>query len=79
MDINSQSPKFRHTTIVVDGRCLDLLLTEDEIAVCFERSLHDVNQEFVNKEKCCTCWPVNLPPECPFWRRILGICKECDQ
>jgi hypothetical protein len=70
--------QFKHTTITVDGRCLDLLLTEDEIATSFERSLHESNQKFINKEKCCSCWPVNQPPECPFWSKILGICRECD-
>jgi hypothetical protein len=69
---------LRHTTITVDGRCLDLLLTDDEIANCFERSLADQNQKFIDSEKCCTCWPANKPPECPFWRKILGICENCD-
>lgn len=76
---NTDKIQYRYTNIVVDGRCLDLLMTEDEIATCFERSLHEVNQKFIDKEKCCTCWSVNKPPECPFWSKILGICKECDQ
>ncbi len=70
---------FRHTTITVDGRCLDLLMTEDEIATCFERCLADSNQKFIPTEKCCACWPVNPPPECGFWRKILGMCRECDK
>jgi hypothetical protein len=70
---------LRHTTVTVDGRCLDLLLTDEEISVAFERALKGENQELIEKGKCCSCWPVNQPPECPFWRRILGICKECDQ
>lgn len=69
---------MRHTTVTVDGRCIDLLLTDDEISVAFERSLKDENQGFIEKDKCCSCWPVNKPPECKFWRRILGICRECD-
>lgn len=70
---------YRHATVTVDDRCLDLLLTEDEIAVAFERALKDDNQRFIDREKCCSCWPVNQPPECPLWRKILGVCKECDQ
>jgi len=70
---------FRHTTIVVDGRCLDLLLNDEEIASSFERALRDENQQFIAKDKCCSCWPLNPPPECPFWRKILGICRECDK
>jgi len=71
--------EYRHAVISIDGRCLDLLLTEDEISVAFERALREENQKFVDKEKCCSCWPVNQPPECPFWRRILGICRECEK
>jgi hypothetical protein len=70
---------FRHTTITVDDRCIDLLLTDEEISTALERALASENQSFISKEKCCSCWPVNQPPECPFWRRILGVCKECDQ
>ena len=72
-------PEYRHSKITVDGRCLDLLLTEDEIATCFERCLVDSNQKFINKDECCECWPSVQPPDCPFWRKILGACRECDQ
>lgn len=70
---------YRHAVTVVDGRCLDLLLTEEEISYGFERALHEENQQFIDKDRCCGAWPVNQPPECPFWRRILGICRECDR
>ena len=70
--------KYVHATITVDGRCLDLLLTEDEIAACFERTLSEQNQKFIDVEKCCTCWPINKPPECTFWRKVLGMCESCD-
>lgn len=69
---------FRQTTITVDGRCIDLLLTDEEISEAFERSLKEENQQWVDRTKSCSSWPVNLPPECPFWRRILGICRECN-
>lgn len=70
---------LRHTTIAVDGRCLDLLLTDEEISIAFERSLREENSGVIDPEKRCSCWPVNQPPECSFWRRILGICRECDK
>jgi len=70
--------QLRHATVVVDGRCLDLLLTEEEISEAFARSLKEENIGLIDKEKCCTCWPANKPPECPFWRKILGICQECE-
>jgi hypothetical protein len=67
-----------HTTIIKDNRCLDLLLTEDEIAWAVTRALSPNNKEFINSEKCCSCWPVTKPPKCNFWTRILGTCMECD-
>lgn len=70
--------EYRHATVTVDGRCLDLLITEEEIATCFERSLSEQNQKYIDTEKCCSCWPANKPPECAFWRRILGMCESCD-
>lgn len=70
--------EYRHTIISVDGRCLDLLLTDEEISMAFERAIKDENKKFMDTEKCCSCWPVNEPPECPFWRKILGICRECE-
>lgn len=70
--------EYRHTTITIDGRCLDLLMTEEEIAACFERTLAEQNHKYMDKEKCCTCWPINKPPECPLWRKILGMCESCD-
>lgn len=70
---------YRHTTITVDDRCIDLLLTEDEIAAGLERFLRDENRKYIDEKKCCGCWPVNKPPECPFWRKILGLCMECDK
>lgn len=68
---------LRHTTITIDGRCIDLLLTDEEISAAFERAIKDENSSFIDMNKCCSCWPVNPPPECPLWRKILGICKEC--
>ena len=70
--------QLRHTTVTVDGRCLDLLMNDDEIATCFERTLKDENIKLIDIDKCCSCWPTNPPPECPFWRKILGICRECE-
>lgn len=71
--------ELRHATVTVDGRCIDLLLNDDEIASALERALMEENQKYIDMDKCCSCWPVNQPPECPFWQRILGVCKECDK
>lgn len=67
-----------HTTISIDDRCLDLLLTEDEIAQAFGRSLHSENNKFLDTNKCCKCWSATKPPKCGFWDKILNCCKECE-
>jgi hypothetical protein len=69
---------YRHATITIDDRCLDLLLTEEEIEQAFDRSLYEENKVFINKDNCCKCWPVEKPPKCRFWSKILGMCYECD-
>lgn len=69
---------FRHTTITVDGRCIDMLLTDDEISAGLERFLKEENRKLIDIDKCCDCWPTSPPPECPFWHRVLGICRQCD-
>lgn len=75
----TETPEYRHATITVDGRCLDLLMTENEITTCFERSLLERNKKYIDMDKCCTCWPINEPPCCPFWKKILGMCRECEE
>lgn len=70
--------KLLHTKIYVDERCLDLLLTEDEVAQAFERSLSPDNRELIDLKKCCDCWSTVKPNTCSFWKRILGYCNNCD-
>lgn len=70
--------KLFHTTISIDNRCLDLLLTEEEIAQAFGRSLLQANAEFIDTKICCKCWPTTQPPKCSFWNKILGYCKDCE-
>jgi hypothetical protein len=70
--------QYYHTTITRDDRCLDLLLTEDEVSTFFARSLETKNQPYIPLQKRCSCWPSQKPPQCHFWKRILGLCLECD-
>ena len=70
--------KLIHTTAYVDDRCLDLLLTEDEISRAFERSLSTDNRSYIDLNKCCDCWSTQKPPKCKFWNRILGLCNNCE-
>lgn len=68
-----------HTTIKKDDRCIDLLLTEDEIAQAFERALDQNNKSYISTEQCCDCWSIEKPPKCTFWSKILGLCEECEE
>lgn len=71
--------EYKHTKIIVDGRCLDLLMTEEEITTCFERCLLNENEKYIDQKTRCSSWPLNMPPECSFWKKILGMCRECDK
>jgi len=70
---------YKHTIIKVDDKCLDLLLTDDEIKAAFERALHAENDKYINPEACCSCWPIDTHDDncCPFWKEIFGLCEEC--
>lgn len=68
-----------HSTVIKDNRCVDLLLTEDEVIKAFERSLDPSNKIHIDPEICCHCWSIEKPPKCTFWSRIMGLCKECEE
>jgi len=68
-----------HTTINKDDRCLDLLLTEEEVVKAFERSVEASNRSYIDEKKCCGCWSIEKPPKCTFWAKIMGLCSECDE
>jgi len=65
---------FYYTKIEVDGRCIDLLFTEEEIAIASERTLDPKNIDLI-PDSVNTCWPIEKPPACSFWNRILGNCN----
>jgi len=68
---------LRHTTIEIDGRCLDLLLTDEEVSQCFERALLNKNFKFIDLNKSCKSWTIDKPRTCSLWKKLLKICK-CD-
>jgi hypothetical protein len=68
-----------HSTVIKDNRCVDLLLTEDEVVKAFERTLEPSNKIHINLDNCCDCWPTEKPPKCTFWSKIMGLCKECKE
>ena len=58
-----------------DGRCLDMLFTEKEIAKALARAEDPKNSDLI-PDTCCTCWPIEKPPECSFWNRIMFNCPK---
>lgn len=71
--------KLSHTTITVDNKCLDLLLTDEEIVIAFSRAVNPDNHKYIDMNKCCVCWPVNQAvPCCTFWKKIFGLCEHCE-
>ncbi len=70
---------LKHTIINIDNKCLDLLLTDDEIQTAFARAVDPDNNKHIDMNKCCKCWPINSNDECcPFWKSIFGLCEHCD-
>jgi hypothetical protein len=70
---------LRHTIINVDNKCLDLLLTEEEIQNAFARAIDVANKQYINETICCKCWPIDSNNECcPFWKKIFGLCEHCE-
>ena len=71
---------LKHTIINLDNKCLDLLLTEEEIQVAFSRALDHNNAQYINQTVCCKCWPIDSNNECcPFWKKIFGLCESCEE
>jgi hypothetical protein len=66
---------LKYTKIEVDGRCLDLLLTDVEISRGVKRATEEKNLHLI-PENSNTCWPLEKPPECSFWNRIIGNCNK---
>jgi hypothetical protein len=69
---------LRHTTIEIDGICLDLLLTEEEISLFFERALSNENYKYIDLNKSCKSWSLVKPKNCSIWKKILRICRLDD-
>jgi hypothetical protein len=53
----SNNKKLYYAKCEVDGRCIDMLLSETEIARASKRLLADENKKFI-PETCNTCWPI---------------------
>jgi hypothetical protein len=64
-----------HVQTTKDGRCIDMLLTLKEIERGVDRAVDPKNANMISAN-CSTCWPVEKPPKCTFWDRILYRCSE---
>jgi hypothetical protein len=64
-----------HVQFEKDDRCIDMLLTQSEIEKGVARALDTKNYDLLCKN-CCTCWPVEKPPKCNFWDRLMFKCSS---
>ena len=71
--------KLYYSKVIVDGRCVDLLLSEDEIETGAERALENPEIVLSFPESHGSCWSAEKPPKCNFWNRIINKCCECNR
>lgn len=64
-----------HIQTTKDDRCIDMLLTMKEIEKGVARAIDPKNVDLVTKN-CSTCWPIEKPPKCAFWDRLLFKCPK---
>jgi hypothetical protein len=64
-----------HIQTVKDDRCIDMLLTVKEIEKGVARAVDPKNINLIPND-CSTCWPVEKPPKCTLWDRIMFRCSE---
>lgn len=63
----------------IDGRCLSLLLTENEVLQASKRAELEENQKFLAIDSMIgSCWPIEKPPKCSLWNKLLGRC-DCKE
>lgn len=62
-----------HIQVNKDNRCVDLLLTAKELEKAAARAIDIKNANLIPHD-CCNCWPIEKPPSCTFWDRVLFKC-----
>jgi len=63
-----------HAKAMVNGRCVDLLLKQEDLIRGFENMLE--NPEAVPAEG--QCWSIEKPDRCGILDRIMNKCCECN-
>jgi hypothetical protein len=64
-----------HVQFIKDDRCIDMLLTISEIEKGVERATNPENTDILSTT-CNTCWPIEKPPKCSFWDRLMFNCSK---
>ena len=68
-------PKYFYAKVNIDGRCVDLLMTNTEVVRSFNRAKE--NPEKVNDVRCYTELCCEVPVvnrKCSIWEKLLGKC-----
>lgn len=71
--------KLYYSKVIVDDRCIDLLLNEEEIEMAAERALDNPEIVVSFPESHGNCWTPSKPPKCSFWSRIMNKCCDCSK
>ena len=64
---------FIHAKAMVNGRCIDLLLEQEDLIRGFENMLENPAQIPVEGQ----CWSIEKPEKCGVLGRIMNKCCEC--
>ena len=69
-------PKYYYSKINIDGRCIDLLLTEAEVTRAFSRAKenHGIVDDIRGYTELCCQVPVEKR-KCSIWEKLLGNCN----
>jgi hypothetical protein len=69
-------PKYFYAKIKIDGRCIDLLLTQTEVTRSYNRAKenHGIMDEIRGYSDLCCDVPVE-PKKCSIWEKLLGKCN----
>ncbi len=71
---SNEKQLYRHTTILVDGVPIDILLSDEEIKTSSERAMKYA--EYIPNQN--QCWPIGCKStKCGLLKWIMGRCCEC--
>jgi hypothetical protein len=71
--------KLYYSKVMVDGRPIDLLLSEQQIEEASKMAIQHPSLVVECVESHGNCWPCDKPPKCSFWDRVMNNCCECNK